>query len=77
MFAHVSIAVHVPCVKVDKYGHFIYEANATYRTICNMIVCRRKHFLDRRSVRNKQVVDSNIHRCSFRHSLQKTADNQC
>ena len=58
-------------VHVNKYGHVIHKANDTYQTNCNITVCSRNHFLDRRSVRNKHVFVSNIHRYWFRHSLQK------
>ena len=70
MFLHYqSPCIHVPPMKVDKYEHFVFKTNDTYRTNCNMIVCRQKHFLDRRSVRNKHVF--------VQAFFTKTAKNQC
>ena len=59
LFAHVSIAMFNTCT--------------TCEADCCMIVCRRKHLLYWRSVKNENVFVLNIHCCSF---FAKNADNQ-
>ena len=43
------------------YILFINQNIPTKQIVSNMIVCCQKHFLNKRSVRNKHVFVSNIH----------------